>query len=208
MKLTLSLPFVCFAAITACAQSSRPKLAGGPCEGCEAVFEFGDMILAPADTLPDFNDPGPKIKISGTIYQPDGKTPAEGVILYVYHTNQGGIYPTRGTEKGWDKRHGYIRGWVKTGRDGRYTFYTLKPGSYPSRNAAAHIHATVLEPGGRYYWIDEYLFEDDPLLSDREKFPKAPRGGTSGVLKLTEADGLFTAERDLILGKNIPNYQN
>ena len=95
-------------------QSAPTKLVGGPCEGCEAIFEYGDKKLTAVDTLPDFHDPGPRIKITGTIYKPDGKTPAKDVILYIYHTNQKGIYATKGDEKGWARRHGYIRGWIKT----------------------------------------------------------------------------------------------
>jgi len=74
------------------------RLVGGPCEGCEAIFEYGDRNLSPVDTLPDFNDPGPKIKVTGTIYQNDDKTPAAGVILYIYHTDQNGIYAIKGGE--------------------------------------------------------------------------------------------------------------
>ncbi|MDH4069829.1 MAG: intradiol ring-cleavage dioxygenase [Ignavibacteria bacterium] len=182
------------------------RLMGGPCEGCEAVFEYGDRTLAPVDTLPDFHDEGPKIRISGTIYRPDGTTPAAGVILYVYHTDQGGIYPRKEGDTGWARRHGYIRGWVKTGKDGRYTFYTLKPGTYPSRNAPAHIHPTILEPDGKYYWITDFYFNDDPLLSGEQRSPRAPRGGTVGVLKLEEENGLLVGYRDIVLGRNVPGY--
>ena len=182
------------------------RLVGGPCEGCEAVFEYGERVLSAIDTLPDFNREGPKLKVTGTIFQPDGKTPAENVILYVYHTDQDGIYPTKGNEKEWARRHGYLRGWLRTGADGKYTFYTLKPGIYPSGNAPAHIHATILEPDGKYYWIEEYLFEDDPLLSSEERLRSSPRGGSPGILDLTDENNLLVGKRDIILGKNIPNY--
>jgi protocatechuate 3,4-dioxygenase, beta subunit len=185
---------------------SEGELVGGPCEGCEAVFEYGDRELFAVNTLPDFNNNGPKLKLTGTIFLPDGKTPAENVILYIYHTDQNGIYPTKGNETGWAKRHGYIRGWVKTDSDGKYTFYTLKPGTYPSRSAPAHIHPIILEPDGKYYWIEEYLFEDDPLLTENELSKSSPRGGNSGVLNLKKEGNLWIGERDIILGKNVPDY--
>lgn len=185
----------------------KPILVGGPCEGCEAIFEYGDKELLPIDTLPDFNDKGPKLKISGTIYQSDGKTPASEVIVYVYHTDQAGIYPNRGTDSGWAKRHGYIRGWVKTKADGKFTFYTLMPGIYPNRSSPAHIHVTILEPNGRYYWIGSYHFENDPLLTEKERSPKSPRGGSSGLLYLRKKGSLLIGERDFILGKNISNNE-
>ena len=181
-------------------------LVGGPCEGCEAVFEHGDRELFPVDTLLDFNNNGPKLKLVGTIYKSDGITPAENVILYIYHTDQNGIYPTKGNKTGWAKRHGYIRGWIKTNNDGKYTFYTLKPGSYPNRSAPAHIHPVILEPNGKYYWIDEYLFEDDPLLTEKDISKTSPRGGSSGILSLKKDGDLWVGERDIILGKNVPDY--
>jgi protocatechuate 3,4-dioxygenase beta subunit len=182
------------------------RLVGGPCEGCEAVFEYGDRVLSAIDTLPDFNNEGPRLKITGTIYQPDGKTPAKDVILYIYHTDQNGVYPTHENGTGWAKRHGYIRGWIKTGSDGNYTFFTLKPGTYPARSAPAHIHPIILEPDGKYYWIEEYLFEGDPLLTEDELTKSSPRGGSTGILSLKNQGNLWIGERDIILGKDINNY--
>lgn len=180
-------------------------LVGAPCEGCEAVFEYGDRILKSVDTLPDFHNPGTKIKITGTIYQADGETPAEGVVLYVYHTNQEGIYEAKEEAKGWGRSHGYIRGWVQTDKSGRYAFYTLRPGSYPSGNSPEHIHPIILEPNRKYYYIQDYLFEDDPNLTEHMR-RKKPRGGTDGVLKLEDGNGLLVAHRDIILGRNVPGY--
>jgi protocatechuate 3,4-dioxygenase beta subunit len=182
------------------------RLVGGPCEGCEAVFEYGDRVLTDMDTLPDFNVDGPKLKISGTIYQYGGKQPAPGVILYIYHTNREGIYPTRGGERGWERRHGYIRGWVKTGSDGRYTFYTLVPGAYPDRMNPKHIHPVILEPDGKYYYIEEFLFHGDPNLTMDRIERQNPRGGDGYVLDLLRQNGMLVAHRDIELGKNIPGY--
>lgn len=187
-----------------CAQSTQPMLVGG-CDGCEGIFEYRGRTLSAVDTLPDFESAESKIRISGTIYESDGVTPADGVILYVYQTNEAGIYPSNGDEKDWSKIHGHIRGWIKTGKDGRYTFYTQKPGTYAS--LSAHIHPTILEPNGRYYWIDNYLFEGDPLLRPEQLNPKAPVGGVGGVVKLERMGDLWIAERDIVLGKNVAGYE-
>ena len=186
---------------------TKPKLVGGPCEGCEAVFEYSDKVLSAVDTLPDFDNADQKLKVTGFIYQSDGKTPAEDVILYVYQTDAEGIYATKGDETSWDRRHGYIRGWIKTGKDGKYTFYTLKPGSYPSRTEPAHIHPTILEPDGKYYWLGAYLFEGDPLLTSEHLNEKSPRGGSQGVIRLRKEGGLEVVKRDFILGRNISGYK-
>ena len=196
--------------LSSCANSQNQdtrRLVGGACEGCEAIFEYGNRELTSVDTLPDFNDEGLKIKVSGTIYQSDGKAPAKDVILYIYHTDQSGIYATKGDETGWAKRHGYIRGWVKTDINGKYAFYTLKPGVYPDRSSPAHIHPIMLEPNGKYYWLGSYHFEGDSLLTDKEINPDSPRGGSSGLLTLAKESHLWVGTRDIILGKNVPDYE-
>ncbi|APG60978.1 intradiol ring-cleavage dioxygenase [Christiangramia salexigens] len=193
--------------IFSCAESQETReywLAGGPCEGCEAVMEYGDKTLSSVDTLPGFDSATKKLKVSGTIFKGDGETPAGGVILYIYQTNAEGLYAAPDSAKGWARRHGELRGWMKTGNDGKYTFYTLVPGNYPGSEFAAHIHPTVLEPDGKYYYLQDYLFEGDPYMEQGLK--DQPRGGTDGILKLKNENGILVGTRDLILGKNIPGY--
>jgi protocatechuate 3,4-dioxygenase beta subunit len=196
--------------ITFCSNSNEKGLQSyrliGSCEGCEAIFEYGDKKLTAVDTLPDFNEPGPRLKITGTVYKQDGKTPAADVILYVYHTDQNGLYTSKEDAGGWGRRHGYIRGWVKTGADGRYTFYTLKPGIYPSRSQPAHIHPVILEPNGKYYWLGSYFFSGDTLLNNDQISPINPRAGSPGIVELKQEDDLWLGTRDFILGKNVPDY--
>lgn len=185
-------------------QESKPRLIGS-CEGCEAVLEYGDEKLNAIDTLPGFETADRQLRLSGTIYEADGETPAEGVVLYIHHTNAEGIYPTTGDEENWATRHGYIRGWIKTGQDGKFTFYTQVPGSYPTGNNPAHIHPYLLEPNGKYYWLETYFFEGDPLLK-AEHMEEDPRGGSSGKVVLKQKNGMYHVQRDFILGKNVPNY--
>jgi protocatechuate 3,4-dioxygenase beta subunit len=214
MKLISMLLCCATLSLTCCSQKSSEQKSGkddirvgGSCEGCEAVHECPVPFdaLNEVDTLPDFNDPGPKIEISGVIYHRDGKTPAKNVVLYVYHTDQKGVYPTKGNEKGWGKRHGYLRGWVKTNEKGQYRFYTLVPASYPNSNNPKHIHPTIKEPGYTEYWIDEFVFDDDPLLPAGERTRSNPRGG-GGVLKTYTKDGMLRATRNITLGLNVPGY--
>lgn len=182
------------------------KKIGGSCEGCEALFEYGNKKLTPMDTLPDFNQTEPKLRLTGTIFEIDGKTPAKNIILYIYQTDRNGIYATHGNEKGWAKRHGYIRGWIKTDKTGKYTFYTFRPSAYPNGIEPEHIHITIKEPNKNEYYIDEFTFNDDPMLTQKERTELENRGG-SGIIKPTIMDNMLTAKRDIILGLNIPNYE-
>ena len=111
MKYVYLIALGCIA-VNGCAQRQHDSTdrktdlrVGGPCEGCEAALEYGDRHLSWVDTIPDFHMPGPKIEVSGVIYASDGTTPAKDVILYVYHADQTGVYPTRGDETGWGRRH-------------------------------------------------------------------------------------------------------
>ena len=180
---------------------------GGPCEGCEAIYEnktpFTDLDWQL--TLPGYNDKDPRLHITGIVYNADGKTPAPGTILYFYHTNQAGNYPQHGNETGWDRRHGYIRGWLKTNSKGEYNIKTLKPGAYPNRGAAAHIHCIVKEGKLNEYYIGDFLFDDDPLLTSAEKSAVNIPGG-SGMLKLRENNGILYGTRNIYLGQHVRNY--
>jgi protocatechuate 3,4-dioxygenase, beta subunit len=206
-KTILFLAIAAMVSLTACSQTNRKdKVVGGRCEGCEAALEYGSRKLNHVDTLPDFYDKGPRMLVTGTIYKPDRKTPASDVILYVYHTNQEGIYPKRGGERDWAQRHGYIRGWIKTGKDGRYSFYTLRPAAYPGREIPEHIHATIKEEGLIPYWIDDYLFDDDPILTAPHREEQRKRGGNGIVKPVNGVDGIQTVTRDIILGMNVEGY--
>jgi protocatechuate 3,4-dioxygenase beta subunit len=102
--------------------------------------------------------------------------------------------------------HGYIRGWVKTDAEGKYFIYTIKPGTYPTRDAPAHIHFTVKEPNDiKEYYIDDVVFDDDPLLNTEARAKLENRCG-SGIVRLAAKESLQVGERNLILGLNIPNH--
>lgn len=215
----LFLCLACSFVFTSCAQNSNNAAVnstqskndvavGGACEGCEAVFETPVPFeyLNNTDTMPGFNEGGPKLKISGIIYQRDGKTPASNVVLYVYQTDQQGNYSTKPGAKGWGLRHGYQRGWIRTGDDGTYAFYTVVPASYPNSSNPKHIHPVIKETGKTAYWIDEFVFDDDPLLPATERKRDRPVGG-SGLLKPVMKDGMLHATRNIILGMNVRQYQ-
>ncbi|MBN8790565.1 MAG: hypothetical protein J0I84_26095, partial [Terrimonas sp.] len=178
------------------------------CEGCEAIYESSVPFekLKAVDKLPDATWDGKKpLGINGVVYKADGKTPAANVIIYVYHTDETGHYPRKGNEKGWAKRHGYLRGWLRTNEKGEYKFVTLRPAAYPDGTEPAHIHVIIKEPGLNEYYIDEFLFDDDPILTEEKRKKLENRGG-SGIIKLFDVGNMYKATRNIYLGKNIPGY--
>ena len=198
--LTLMLTTLCCHSQT----SSEKERIGGPCEGCEAALQFTSEP-ANAIAITEAKDGSVPIEISGVIYHQDGTTPASGIVLYVYHTDESGVYPTRKGDSGWARRHGYLRGWIKTNSDGSYKFRTIRPASYPNTTIEQHIHATIAEPDKNPYYIDDFTFADDPNLSRGSRTRVECRGGC-GVLTLVEEKGTWIAARDIILGQHIPAY--
>lgn len=163
------------------------------------------------DKSPGWKLSGPKLLITGIVYQPDGRTPAPHVVIYYYHTNTEGRYihlseePRSMPPNAQGQTHGHIRGWVKTGANGIYEIYTVRPGKYPHFEDPAHIHLTVQEPNRNEYYIDDVVFDDDPLLTTSKRLKMENRGGT-GVVRLVKKGDLFIGERNIILGLHIPGY--
>ena len=168
-------------------------------EGMPDLLEWETVIAAKTE-------PGERLEISGRVFKADGKTPAAGIILYVYHTDAQGRYSPSMTQTH-ARRHGHLRGWMKTIKDGRYKFHTIRPASYPNSRVTQHIHPIVKEPDKNEYYIDEFQFDDDPFLSNNEPRSAENRGG-SGLLHLRKnSRGVWVGTRDIVLGKNILNYR-
>ncbi|MFN0275929.1 MAG: hypothetical protein ACKVPJ_09305 [Chitinophagales bacterium] len=191
--------------------SAKTKV-GGQFENNEFTYYGMPENISPVDTSPGWHISGEKLLLTGTIYEHDGKTPAPGVLLYYYQTNTEGRYLHKPEEKRsmppneLGQTHGYIRGWVKTDSLGRYYIYTVRPGTYPTQDAPAHIHATIKEPNNiSEYYIDEFVFDDDKLLTSDYRKRMENRCG-SGVLRLVQKNDLTIGERNIILGLNIPDY--
>ncbi len=211
----VGLLLLCSNFLSSCNGQSKKdsqQLVGGAFENSEYTYYGIPKRLSATDTSAAWHEGGTKLLLTGIVYQRDGKTPAPGVLLYYYQTNTEGRYLHKAEEKrsmppnNLGQTHGYIRGWVKTGADGRYAIYTIRPGSYPTHDEPAHVHITVKEPNDiKEYYIDDFVFDDDKLLTSAKRQKLENRSG-SGILRLVQKDGLQVGERNIILGLNIPNY--
>lgn len=206
-RTTLCAPLLVSFAFTAlaCADGGAQSVPGAgrsslpSCEWCGAADAPAE--LGPLLAIPTSGEPGERLVIEGTVFEEDGTTPAAGVLVYAYHTNSAGVYPKRGDETGNGRRHGYLRGWLRTGADGRYRIETIRPGPYPTGGPPAHVHMTVQPPGEDERYIDDVVFEDDPRLTSAERARLRGRGG-SGIVRLERApDGGLRARRDIFLGR-------
>jgi len=185
----------------------RVPVAGGPCEGCEAVFDGIPQRIPSMARIALRDEPGEPLRIDGVVRDATGR-PVPGVIVYAYHTDAKGIYP-RGPES-WPpmaRRHGLLRGWARTDSLGRYRFDTIRPASYPNTSIPQHVHMHVIEPGCCTYWIDDIHFEDDPLLTERARRSMSRGRGGAGVATPKRVDGVWVVERDIVLGADVPGYE-
>jgi protocatechuate 3,4-dioxygenase beta subunit len=186
--------------------AEKSGIIGGPFENGEFLYIGMPENIKSIDTSAGWTQKGQKLLVTGTIYKLDGKTPAPNVILYYYHTDINGVYAGK---QGLDPRvvrHGYIRGWVKSDANGKYAIYTVRPAPYPNTNFEAHIHPAIKEPTiDKEYYIDEFVFDDDKLLTGEKRKKLENRGG-SGILRVLISGDLQIAEHNIILGLNIPNY--
>lgn len=163
-----------------------------------SFYDYTESNLSNVGTIPDFESKTDKLKITGTIYQSDGVTPAKGVILYIEQPNEEGSYEM--VEKD-SKRYVHHRTWIKTNENGDYTFFTFVPGKRLSSRKLMHIHPVIKAPNMEEYDLPVYLFDEDPKLSKicRKRLNK--QGRIDSILTLEKKENIFIAKRDIILSQ-------
>ncbi|MDH3283725.1 MAG: intradiol ring-cleavage dioxygenase [Acidobacteriota bacterium] len=190
------MTLLCLAALAAL---SAPRSSAQECTWC-GMAEAPEPLSWSTRIAP-LTEPGERLVVTGTVFEEDGETPAAGVRIYVYHTNDKGIYPKRGDERGNDRRHGYLRGWMQTDAEGRYRFETIRPAPYLTHGGEpAHVHYTIQAPGRKEYWLNAAWFADDPRVADEAVVELQRQGGSSNVMDVSrDAEGVWHGTRDIIL---------
>jgi hypothetical protein len=212
---TCAATAVAFGGLTACGGSptgptvsgqGREPIVGLPCEGCEAIFQGLPAALSATSTLAGPNESGRQLRIEGTVFDTAGRA-ASGIVVYAYHTDAQGLYPTEERFRGQAAfRHGRLRGWARTDQRGEYRFDTIRPIGYPNTDLPEHVHMHVLEVGRCTYYIDDLMFEDDQRLTpNMRRQLTLGRGGNGVVSPARNGDGFFV-RRDIVLGERIPGY--
>jgi protocatechuate 3,4-dioxygenase, beta subunit len=138
-------------ALLACGQAGGDTSPGAAASGWQGVI-----------SVPD--EPGERLLFSGTVYEPDGKTPAPGVDLLIYHTDVQGLYRHEGTHGGDNPDTSRLWARLRTDARGRYELRTITPGPYPNQRIPAHIHLEAEKEGYRKLVL-EVVFEGDPYVT-------------------------------------------
>ncbi|MBD0831983.1 dioxygenase family protein [Aestuariibaculum sediminum] len=167
-------------------------------EKTSPIYLLSDQLLDNEAQVPDYDNKPTKLKISGTIYQADGKTPAKDVILFIYQPDENGNYKMKRDAN--RNRYVYHRAWVKTNADGKYTFYTFMPGKYLKAKELKQIHRIIKEPGKPEQELSAFFFNDDPLIPDLTLACRAE--AVKSMLRLEEKDDMLVATKDIVLKKS------
>ena len=147
-------------------------------------------------------EPGERLEVTGVVYAPDGRTPVPRASVYVYQTDARGHYRPDDPMGNRDPR---LKALLRTDERGRYSYRTIRPGSYPSTRVPRHIHYEVTADGHGAR-IFEIVFEDDPFVGDAVR-GDAARPGSFYSLRAVKhgADGVGRIEQDVVLLATSPN---
>ena len=110
------------------------------------------------------SQPGERLRISGRVMAADSCQPLAGAVVDVWHANAAGYYYGLEAARPLKPEEYLLRGRIKTGTDGSYSFETILPGNYRVSETwmrPRHIHYIVSHPShGRL--TTQLYFEGDP----------------------------------------------
>jgi protocatechuate 3,4-dioxygenase beta subunit len=140
------------------------------------------------------SEPGTPLVIRGRVFQSDGRSPAADVVVFAYHTDATGRYdvPSAGPHS-WR-----LRGWTRTGADGRFELATIRPAPYPNRRTAAHVHLLLERPGVPRQHAG-LMFTGDPLLTAEERRAAEKAGSFAEIRPVEVIDGVQHVALDIRL---------
>lgn len=155
----------------------------GYARAMDRAQEARPATIEHSSRIAPIGEPGTPMVLHGRIVTPDG-SPAAGAIVFAYHTDRTGLYdrPEAGAHS-WR-----LKGWAKADAQGRFTFETIRPGAYPDRQTPAHVHFTAFTPSAERYHAGEIRFDNDPLVSQRERDASA-KAGESGEIRPVRREG-------------------
>jgi protocatechuate 3,4-dioxygenase beta subunit len=150
-----------------------------------------------ADVAPA-EEPGSRLEVSGVVYAADGKTPVASASVYVYQTDARGYYRP---DDAMGNRNPRLMAFLRTDGQGRYSYRTIRPGSYPSTRVPQHIHYEVTAEG-QGTRIFEIVFDDDPFMNAKTREDAAKPGSIYALQRVKPGPGgVGRITQDVVLNR-------
>lgn len=125
--------------------------------------------VASVSRIASTTEPGSPLIIRGRVLR--DQRPVADTVVFAWQTDASGVYDRPGS-----KPHSWrVRGWARTNADGRFTFHTIRPGSYPNGAERPHVHFSLVTTDGRRYFAETLELDAAPRL----------KRGTAEVAEIT-----------------------
>src|SRR5688572_24608995 len=122
---------------------------------------------------------GEVLHLSGMVFQKDGKTPIENVLIEAWQCDENENYDNTSDDY-------LFRGGIKSDKNGKYSFKTIVPVPYktsPTSWRPAHIHLRVSSPNHQDLITQIYFKGDAHLAADTSS---ASPQSASRILEITK----------------------
>ncbi len=145
---------------------------------------------------------GERIVVSGRVLGDDGR-PLANTLIEVWQANSAGRYIHVNDQHDAPVDPNFLgAGRCMTDAEGRYKFYTVKPGAYPWMNhqnawRPAHIHLSLFGPTIATRLVTQMFFPADPLLPQDPIFMSVPEAARD---RLVSRFDLGLTEQGFALG--------
>lgn len=162
---------------------------------------------------------GERIIVAGRVLGEDGK-PLPNTLIEVWQANAAGRYIHKNDRHDAPMDPNFRgSGRCVTDADGRYRFYSIKPGAYPWGNhpngwRPNHIHFSLFGPSFITRLVTQMYFPGDPLLDLDPIYKASPEGRRELMvsnfdLDVTEAEFALGYSFDIVLrGRNATPMEN
>ena len=136
---------------------------------------------------------GERIIVTGHVLDEDGR-PQSNTLIEVWQANAAGRYVHKDDQHDAPLDPNFSGGGrCVTDANGRYCFYTIKPGAYPWGNhhnawRPSHIHFSLFGPSFSTRLVTQMYFPGDPLLDLDPIYQAAPAGARERLISKFSID--------------------
>jgi len=136
---------------------------------------------------------GERLIVTGRVLDEDGR-PQPGMLIEIWQTNAAGRYVHKADQHEAPLDPNFFGGGrCVTDAEGRYRFYTVRPGAYPWANhnnawRPSHIHFSLFGPSFATRLVTQMYFPGDPLLDLDPIYQAAPAGARDRLISKFSID--------------------